>query len=204
MYVNTLSNPKMEFKLSGREIQESINEDKYLSLAYSNTRGLALADLVEERWASWVAKVETAPWLRNWVRSPLRDQVATTPRGQICENACSGIALAIYINTVWGIGIDNWLRGPAQALLSANTTALGSASGKAKVNEPMVCILKLQNVRCPNQARTYMWDEVLYRGCGTHLPIEVGELDRWLEPLWLEVLERESEARKQQYRNSLK
>lgn len=212
MRVHTGSTKPMDFGLAGRETQESIDDEKYMSLAYSNPRGIALADLVEEHWHEWVAKVEAAPWLRNWVRSPLRGQVATTPRGKICERVAkdadlapwSGIALAIYTNTVWGMGLDRWLRGPAQTLEQASKTRLGAAGGKTRVNEPMICILKLQNVKCPNQARTYMWDDVLYRGCGLHVPVEVGELDRWLEPLWLEVLEREQEAQKRMYRNSLK
>lgn len=214
MRVNTGSSDQFDFGLSGRETQDSIEEEKYIALAYSSPRGLALAELVEERWHEWVAKVEQAPWLRNWVRSPLRGQVATTPRGALCDKVAndpdlapwSSIALAIYVNTVWGIGLDKWLKGPAQALEPVHKTALGAAgpNSKVRVNASMVCILQLQNVRCPNQARTYMWDDILYRGCGMHLPIEVGELDRWLEPLWLEVLDRESEAQKRSYRNSLK
>lgn len=228
MRVNTGGTSTFDFGLSGRETQDSIDEEKYIALAYSNPRGLALAELVEQHWHEWVAKVEAAPWLRNWVRSPLRGQVATTPRGTICDKVAgdpdlapwSSIALAIYTNTIWGIGLDRWLRGPAQALESVSKTRLaksecgsvdpkysaGSAgrTNSTRVNEPMICILQLQNVRKPNQARTYMWDDVLYRGCGLHVPVEVGELDRWLEPLWLKVLELEEEARKLAYRNSLK
>lgn len=212
MRVNTGSSGVFDFSLTGRETQDSIEAEKYIALAYSSPRGVALAELVETRWHEWVEKVATAPWLRNWQRSLLRGSVATTPRGVICEKVAktpdlstwSGVALAIYVNTVWGIGLEQWLKGPAQSLGVAEKTRLGPQSGMARVNEPMVCILQLQNVRCPNQARTYMWDEVLYRGCGIHLPIEVGELDRWLEPLWLEVLEMELEAQKLAYKNSLK
>lgn len=192
MRVNTLRNGTFDFGLSGREMQDRLNVEKYVALAYSSPLGVALANKVEEHWSEWLRKVSASPWLRNWSRSELKDQTATTPKGKPLDkdldNAClqwSNVALYLYVSSVWGFGVDKWLQGSSGALRPVDG---GKSNGRARVNEPMAKILNMQNVRNPSQTRTYMWDDVLYRGCGLHVPIELGELDRWLEPLWLEVI----------------
>ena len=100
--------------------------------------------------------------------------VVDDPSGKTLPNAAHfkqyRIASAIYSNAVWGYGLSDWLRGEA----AVDKTALHT-------------IYKLQNLTRPNPLRNYTWDDKIYRGCGVLVPCEFGELDRWLEPLWLEA-----------------
>lgn len=183
MRVRTATSQLFDLGLSGSETQEHFTDDKYRALAGGSTAGMRLAMLVEQHWSSWLDYVEKAPWLRNWTRSSryTTDSCASTPAGTQLPGTLykrHAIATAIYVETIWGYGMVGWLRGSSSAMLDGG-----------KYNAPMRSILNLQNVKCPNQARTYMWDDKIYRGCGILVPCEIGDLDRWLEPLWQEALE---------------
>lgn len=177
-------------------MQNEVDELKYQALAYSTSSGLELADKVEENWLKWVEKVEHAPWLRNWSRSDLYQRPGCSPRGARCENSAAAIASVIYATFVWGMGIDKWLHFPKNVPMHDPDTRIDT-------NEPMKRMLHYQNVRCPSAARTYMWDEVLYRGCGMQMPIEFGELDRWLQPMWDEILEAHRAKALEEYKQSI-
>ena len=138
----------------------------------------------------------STPALRSWVRSPLyvkpnaRAQakaaldVAGTdlPSGEMVDGASRfaqrKIASAIYAEAVWGYGMAGWLRGKHVVM---------GIDAKTKANTALRTIYNLQCLTCPNPARNYTWDDKIYRGCGLLVPCEFGELDRWLEPLWVEA-----------------
>lgn len=180
--------------LTGQEHQETFTDEKYRALAGGSPRGRALQLLVDEHWLEWLELVENAPWLRNWSRSPLYTK-PRKPGPDSCEgvDAPSGvevdgaarykqrkIASTIYAEAVWGYGMADWLRGKH---VRAGTDA------RTKANTALRTIYNLQNLTCPSPTRTYTWDDKVYRGCGLLVPCEFGELDRWLEPLWLEAQE---------------
>lgn len=192
MRVNTSNGLVFDVGLSGKEHQEAFTDTKYKSLAGGNSEGLALQVLVDEHWHEWLEIVEDAPWLRNWVRSKLYvkgpamgcDEADTPSGGKVDGTARykqHKIASAIYADAVWGYGMSDWLRGK-------HTNA--NAGARTRTNPALRAILGLQNVARPNSARTYTWDDKIYRGCGLLVPCEFGELDRWLEPLWLEAQEK--------------
>lgn len=170
-----------DMQLTEQEHQDTFSDEKYRALAYGSPQGKVLQTLVDTHWIEWLEIVETAPWLRSWTRSPLYVKKQSTqavvvddPSGKTLPNAAHfkqyRIANAIYSNAVWGYGLSNWLRGEAAVAKTALHT-----------------IYKLQNLTRPNPLRNYTWDDKIYRGCGALVPCEFGELDRWLEPLWLEA-----------------
>lgn len=200
----------IEFGLTGREIQDSIDVEKYKALAYNTDLGLELTRMVELNWLDWVEKVADTPWTKNWKKSPLYGCEGVKPSGAPFSEPGRGsadnksvvyfgaIANAIYCSTIWGIGIDNWLLNENSILKCSGDTRLNKLSqalrgkgctGRTYVNEPMVCMLELQRAPNASSARAYFWDDKLYRGCGMRVPIEIGDLDRWLEPMWLEVVD---------------
>lgn len=163
----------LTFGLTGREFQEIFNVEKYTAMAYQQPRGLALQDLVEERWDDWCDTVTRAPWRTYWKRSAYWKQQCRTPRDQLATiSGCGSVPLVIFSRAVWGFGIEEWLK----------------MRGRA-ARKPLYEILHLQGVRDPRiiTQRTHMLDDKLYRGCGLQLPAEFGDLDRWLEPLWQQV-----------------
>lgn len=170
-----------DMQLTEQEHQDTFNDEKYRALAYGSPQGKVLQTLVDTHWIEWLEIVEAAPWLRSWTRSPLyvRKQniqavIVDNPSGKTLPNAAYfkqyKIANAIYSNAVWGYGLSDWLRGENAVAKTALRT-----------------IYKLQNLARPNPLRNYTWDDKIYRGCGILIPCEFGELDRWLEPLWLEA-----------------
>lgn len=172
----------IDFKLTGNEFQEVFNIDKYVALAYMQPKGVLLQEQVEQHWKSWCEVVAEAPWLRYWKRSSYARESCVTPNDQLClVSGCGSVPLIIFTTAVWGFGIDGWLESPGMAFRPL------SKACKVQVNTPLLEILKLQGMRMPNASRTYMWDDKLYRGCGISLPLEFGELDRWLQPLWEKV-----------------
>lgn len=212
MRVNTENGLVFDLGLTGREHQEAFTDEKYRALAGGSPAGKALQILVDEHWLEWLELVENAPWLRNWVRSPLyvkpnaRAQakaaldVAGTdlPSGEMVDGASRfaqrKIASAIYAEAVWGYGMADWLRG--------NHVVMGT-DAKTKANTALRTIYNLQCLKCPNPARNYTWDDKIYRGCGLLVPCEFGELDRWLEPLWVEA-QAQTKARFDQFATSSK
>ena len=179
--------------LSGKEHQEAFTDEKYRALAGGNPAGKALQVLVDEHWLEWLELVENAPWLRSWTRSPLyvKKNAVTQgvdgtdlPSGEMVDGAARykqrKIASAIYAEAVWGYGMADWLRGKH---VHAGTDA------RTKANTALRTIYNLQGLTCPNPSRNYTWDDKIYRGCGLLVPCEFGELDRWLEPLWVEAQE---------------
>ena len=193
--------------LSGKEHQEAFTDEKYRALAGGNPAGKALQILVDEHWLEWLELVEDAPWLRSWTRSPLyvkKNAVAQgvdgtdLPSGEMVDGAARykqrKIASAIYAEAVWGYGMADWLRGKH---VHAGTDA------RTKANTALRTIYNLQGLTCPNPSRNYTWDDKIYRGCGLLVPCEFGELDRWLEPLWVEAQE-QTKARFDQVSNSSK
>lgn len=148
------------------------NIEKYKSLAGGNPRGILLRTMVDQEYVHWLEIVETAPWLRNWGRSSLYD-CENAPRSHCCDPSGNlikqgyrfqhyRIANAVYATTVWGFGMCNW----------TDTDAYGA-------------MIRLQGLSAPNKLRQYMFDSRLRQTCGINMPLEVGELDKWLEPLWL-------------------
>lgn len=185
-----------DMELTGKEHQNTFTDEKYRALAGGSPAGKALQLLVDEHWLDWLELVENAPWLRSWIRSPLYVKrnvrahakaaldVAGTdlPSGEKVDGASQfaqrKIARAIYSEAVWGYGMSGWLRGKHVVMgTSANTRS----------NSALRAIYNLQSLACPNATRTYTWDDKIYRGCGLLVPCEFGELDRWLEPLWVEA-----------------
>lgn len=179
--------------LTGKEHQEAFTDEKYRALAGGSPAGKALQILVDEHWLEWLELVENAPWLRSWTRSPLyvkKSAVAQgvdgtdLPSGEMVDGAARykqrKIASAIYAEAVWGYGMADWLRGKH---VHAGTDA------RTKANTALRTIYNLQGLTCPNPSRNYTWDDKIYRGCGLLVPCEFGELDRWLEPLWVEAQE---------------
>lgn len=193
--------------LSGKEHQEAFTDEKYRALAGGNPAGKALQILVDEHWLEWLELVENAPWLRSWTRSPLYVKKSETAQGVDGTDLPSGetvdgaarykqrkIASAIYAEAVWGYGMADWLRGKH---VKAGTDA------RTKANTALRTIYNLQGLTCPNPSRNFTWDDKIYRGCGLLVPCEFGELDRWLEPLWVEAQE-QTKARFEQFANSSK
>lgn len=193
--------------LSGKEHQEVFTDEKYRALAGGSPAGKVLQILVDEHWLEWLELVENAPWLRSWTRSPLYVKKSETaqgvdgtdlPSGEMVDGAARykqrKIASAIYAEAVWGYGMADWLRGKH---VHAGTDA------RTKANTALRTIYNLQGLTCPNPSRNYTWDDKIYRGCGLLVPCEFGELDRWLEPLWLEAQE-QTKARYGQFANSSK
>lgn len=193
--------------LSGKEHQEAFTDEKYRALAGGSPAGKALQILVDKHWLEWLELVENAPWLRSWTRSPLyvkKSAVAQgvdgtdLPSGETVDGAARykqrKIASAIYAEAVWGYGMADWLRGKH---VHAGTDA------RTKANTALRTIYNLQGLTCPNPSRNYTWDDKIYRGCGLLVPCEFGELDRWLEPLWVEAQE-QTKARYEQFTNSSK
>ena len=193
--------------LSGKEHQEAFTDEKYRALAGGNPAGYMLSVLVDKHWLEWLELVENAPWLRSWTRSPLYVKKGETapgvdgtdlPSGEMVDGAARykqrKIAQAIYAEAVWGYGMADWLRGKHNK---------ATADAKTKTNPALRTIYNLQNLRYPNSSRNYTWDDKIYRGCGLLVPCEFGELDRWLEPLWVEAQE-QTKARFEQFSNSSK
>lgn len=186
------------FKLTGREIQEDINVEKYEALVYQDTNlGQNLRDLVEEEWPSWQKIVAEAPWLKYWQYSDAFDQPGLTPFGfeattvlsmpiktkkePMCLADIGAIAQTIYSDAVWGFAIDKWLqypwgKNPAEKKRNVSPTRM-----QAKIMEH-------QKLKTLPVNRKDTWDEKIYRGTGMLVPIEYGDFDRWLEQLWLKAL----------------
>lgn len=207
MRVNMENGLVFDLGLSGKEHQEAFTDEKYRALAGGNPAGKALQILVDEHWLEWLELVENAPWLRSWTRSPLYVKKSETaqgvdgtdlPSGEMVDGAARykqrKIASAIYAEAVWGYGMADWLRGKH---IKAGTDA------RTKANTALRTIYNLQGLTCPNPSRNFTWDDKIYRGCGLLVPCEFGELDRWLEPLWVEAQE-QTKARYEQFANSSK
>lgn len=196
MRISTL-NPRADaFGLTGREFQEKFDDLKYKNIAAGSEPGQKLFNLANDRWTEWLQFVEEAPWLRNWRKSPLWLPVegtagkASCPRGEMVDGTWQHHRIATYIftNAVWGYGMLKWLTGDAAAL-GERTHARRAYI--ARYNKPMTSLLEVQGVKpysLSAENRTYFWDDKIYRGCGVMIPYEYGDLDRWLEPMWQEVL----------------
>lgn len=118
---------------------------------------------------------------------------------------CGEIAIVIFSSAVWGFGLDGWLRNSKLSLRPFNEFKIDEfrvsgvdvlevdalkdrRGGRVRVNHAMAKVLELQGVKSPNAARTYFWDDRLYRGSGISLPCEYCDLDRWLEGLYQDAL----------------
>ena len=191
MRVHTPSGLVFDMSLTGREHQNVFTDEKYRALAGGCPQGKMLQILVDEHWVEWLKIVEEAPWLRNWNRSPLYAQRhgRNAPTGHtdlpsgVEDNTLAyysqrKIASAIYAEAVWGYGMADWLR---------NKQSKARPDARTKNNAALRTIYNLQNLTSPNPTRTYTWDDKIYRGCELLVPCEFGDLDRWLEPLWIEA-----------------
>lgn len=168
--------------------------DKYKALACGTPAGIKLLLLVEDNWSSWVSEVASAPWLRNWRRAREYGCGGQSPGGAHFSGKHAALALKLFALSSWGFGFEGWLTSKNRGMLPAKRTRLarvaqdlglkGSACATA-VNDPMVSILEAQRVPYPGSARRYFWDEQILKESGLYIPIELGDLDRWLEPLWL-------------------
>lgn len=210
MRVTTANGLVFDFGLSGREHQAKFTDEKYRALAGGSPQGKTLQMLVDEHWLEWLEIVETAPWLRNWVRSSL--YVKTNSPAKVAAAQVAGgsdlptgetidasrtfvqhkIASAIYAEAVWGYGMAGWLRGK-KVIMGTDVNT--------RTNNALRTIYNLQGITCPSHSRKHLWDDRIYRGCGMLIPYEFGELDRWLEPLWLKAQEL-TKARFEEIRNS--
>jgi len=208
MAVITRKSEICDLKLTGREIQTSINVEKYQALAYMTPPyGPLLKQKVEQKWLDWVETIAEAPWINHWVNSPLVEQLvaqsnqseqsleAYTPGGELVPtNKCIAhtrgqelfigkLCLYIFTNATWGFGVEDWLNKPYGML----------PKSKIRVNRslPLMIssILKAQGLKNLPLNRKLLWDPPIYRGCGLQIPPEYGTFDRWLEKLWFEVLE---------------
>lgn len=179
-------------------MQDHINVDKYEALAYlSDPYGRLLLKKVENEWPRWLHTVAEASWLSHWTRSKLivGNNRALTPGGHTVDPEhsqahlhnklvdVSRLGLQLFIDAVWGFGIEQWLKYPWGSNAASCT--------KTKNNYPLMIstILKAQGVKSLPLSRKELWDQPIYRGCGLEVPPEFGTLDRWLENLWLEVVE---------------
>ena len=151
------------------EIQTTFDTTKYIALAYGSPAGNRLAQLVEKNWSSWVQIVDEAPWLKNWRRSPYYQKTYTQPRasstplGHSVEglDIQTQIARCVYVETVWLYG---WLT-------NQDTRHIYEAFWRLQKRPTTV----------------YTVDAGIYQGTKVILPPEVGDLDRWLDPLWRRV-----------------
>lgn len=177
---------QFDFVLRDSQFQETFEIEKYQALTYSSPIGIALSEAVEQDWNTWVSKVEQAPWLKYWARFDEALNKTGTPRGEIAQGSekAQAVALAIYTTGVWGYGVDNWRN---SKLMSAKSAGLDIYGGGMQVNQPLVALLKLQNIHCVNEARKFLWDDRIFIGCGLNVPSEFGDLDRWLQPKWNEL-----------------
>lgn len=175
----------MTIKLTGEEIKEKINVEKYNALVYQNNE--PYRQLVERNWDQWQWIVAEAPWLSNWERSPYWNQRGLTPQGFIAtevkvtrkkkEVLVGAVAHVIYSDLVWGATVDQWFK-PGQGILS----------DKRAYHQMLNKIMKEQKLKMfPRESNT-RWDNKFYRGTGIQIPIEYGEMDDWLEQLWTQVL----------------
>lgn len=171
MHARNTKNLVFDFGLKGHETQETFNVEKYRALVGGNPQGLTLQVLVEEHWSEWVEHVARAPWLRNWQKSGL---YTPGPNARYDK-----LARVIYVEAVWGFGYIDWLTG--------EHATLKNKKGHGPTNAAARTIFSLQKLKTPGAYRTYLWDDRIYRGCGMLIPCEFGELDRWLEGLWLEA-----------------
>ena len=188
-------------------IQESINTDKYRALAYlTNPQGNMMLRKVNDRWYEWINIVSTAPWLRHWSKSYLlnSNEYAHNPAGQPTErNKCvatignrtvdvASISHKIFIDAVWGFGIEDWLRYP-----------WGIDGNKQQYPTIVATILDAQGLTQLPISRKQMWDRPIYMGCGLEIPPEFGVLDRWLDKLWYEVLDEVAQQERDQLKKTL-
>ena len=153
--------------------------DKYIAIAYGSPVGSVMLNMVEERWPEWLKIVDDAPWLRNWVKSDLYSKrVEDTPfeyqASGVYQDQHSAIANALFVEAVWGFGFIGWYDPDS------------SVDGvRLKIGPASRTIYSLQGLHAANPLRQFQWsplyDEVL-------LPYEFGELNDWLEPIWVEAL----------------
>lgn len=169
----------LQFGLTGREFQDSFNVEKYEAIAYMQHRGIEMLKLVVDNWIKWVDIVEDSRWLKSWKHSNYCKQSVWAPGEILILDYSSGgnVPLAIFSSAIWGFGVERW------APVATDTDG-GQLRGRGKSNEPAKTILQLRGVTKPNSYQSSLWDDKLYRGCGMLLPVEYGELDRWLEPMW--------------------
>lgn len=156
-------------------IQEEFNVRKYQDIAFSTPAGIRLARKVDDAWSEWVDEVANAGWLRNFSRSKFFSGDGT---------GVEGIARALYIAAVWGFGVDEWVPRFTAGTLPSKAWAR-SAGGLTMAAGPFPAICRLQGIRSPNLARTWLWDGALLRGKGWYIPCEFGTLDRWLDSVAL-------------------
>lgn len=164
----------INFGITGCEFQDHFDAEKYVALACQQPRGLLLQRQVELNWREWCKIVAIAPWLRYWRRSNAIKEQCVTPADLRClEHGCGNVPLAIYSAAVWGFGLEGWLK-----------------PNKSTIHDAVKALNRLQNVHTStsHRSRTFMWDAKLYRECGLMIPPELGDLDRWLEPMWQEAL----------------
>lgn len=169
---------QIDLALTGKEVQEIFYVEKYVGMALSSPAGVALRAKVDTPsiWAQWAGPdgiCAHAGWLRNWRRSRFY-----APRADgHSEDRVDNIAGAIFTSAVWGFGLEGWVTSG-----SGHNSMISDGIWKGK-NFSLKCICELQGIHAPNSARTWMWDDILYRGCGVLIPVEYGYLDRWLESL---------------------
>ncbi|MGN1229206.1 MAG: hypothetical protein ACI4T5_06065 [Prevotella sp.] len=197
MRVRTDTAQIFDLGLTGKESQETFTDEKYRALAGGSPQGKTLQCLVDDHWTDWLDFVETAPWLRNWTHSglyvkPIPAIIAAAqkvdgtdlPSGRSVDEVAHynqrKIASALYAEAVWGYGMADWLKGKH---------VKDDAGAKTRISPAMRTIYNLQGLTYPNSARQYTWDDKIYRGCGLLIPCEFGDLDRWLEPLWIKACE---------------
>ena len=152
-----------------------------------------MQQLVEDHWKEWCAVVNVAPWLNYWKKSEAIKKETRTPKDDSMGRwSCGNVPLTIYTAAVWGFGVDDWFHtrgGYSKALGERSRRGAPGVAKGVHANEPLSALLKLQQVKIVYSERRYTWDPHFEE---ISMPYEFGELDRWLEKLWLQVLVEEA------------
>ena len=156
---------------------QPFNVVKYQALAYMvKPYGPKMVDAVEEDWRTWLQIVSKAEWLKKWKHYRAVHSLSTTPKGEVLDlspedSRINSIAILIYSNAIWGFGIEEWLK---------NTTC----ARLGYVSAVDASIIKTRKE--PSNKNFY--DQQVLEKSNLLIPREYGDLDRWLEKLWTEII----------------
>ena len=153
---------------------QPFNSIKYQALAYMvQPYGPKLAEAVEDDWLTWLKTIEKAKWLKRWRHYLSTHSSYATPKGNLLELSTfdaqlNSIALLLYSNAVWGFGIEDWLK---RANPKKVTTIESLNNSVSKLFTP-----------------SNFFDQQILKRTNLLIPQEYGDLDRWLEKLWLDII----------------
>ena len=173
-----------------------LEQQKYHALLYwTKEPGPTFRRLVERDWNSWQHEVAEAPWLRNWRKSDLYDKPGLTPGGFpaktvygfLQDNRISvevgAIAQTVYSDVVWGFVAEKWLQFP----WGVEPSSLTNKKGSMRPTKMQLRIMELQKLEVGASGATIEFDQQIQQQLGILIPVEFGDLDRWLEKVWLQA-----------------